>query len=82
MEYPMALVVWRDIVSDAEWNSIADAKRKEPMLCTTIGYLINDGDSVTIAHSLTDADTCDYTVIPVGVIVSRSSLEIVERADP
>ncbi len=65
---PRVEVYWRDIVSDSRWASLDDVRTREPVACTTLGYLIRDtADTVTLSHTLS-GDDGDYTTIPRGCI--------------
>lgn len=74
---PICLIVeWIDTVTHAGWQN--EANKLPPMLCYTVGFLINQDDKVMrIASTLAiDGQYGDVSVIPLSLITHRKKLNV------
>lgn len=67
------VVKWTDILSDPSWLS-GPVSAVQPATCVSVGWLVYEDDKkIVLADSRAmDGDWGGLTVIPVGVVVSRT----------
>jgi len=63
-KYPEVKVTWEDAETHDEWEDIADLKIKTSTV-VTIGYLINDGEVVTVAQNINPENDAVSMVINI-----------------
>ena len=49
--YKLVLCYWKDIVSQAEWSELEDAKKREPVDCVTVGWVVRQDENTTVLAS-------------------------------
>tara|TARA_A100001037_G_C14552410_1_gene372246 strand:+ start:13 stop:291 length:279 start_codon:yes stop_codon:yes gene_type:complete len=50
-DYKLVLCYWKDIVSQAEWSELEDAKKREPVDCVTVGWVVRQDENTTVLAS-------------------------------
>ncbi len=80
-KYKLVICYWKDIVSQAEWSELTDAKKREPVDCVTIGWVIRQDANTTILTNEFNfknnkvIDECgNTTTIPTANIVGMKTL--------
>lgn len=72
-------IVWLDTVAESKWNDIKDVKKEEPARIINIGYVVKRTKEKIIlcsAYSEKKEDRqCDYTVIPMGVVIDIKEIK-------
>ena len=80
-DYKLVICYWKDIVSQAEWSELTDAKKREPADCVTVGWVIRQDAGTTILTNEFNfknnkvIDECgNTTTIPTANIVGMKTL--------
>ncbi len=50
-DYKLVFCYWKDIVSQAEWSELEDAKKREPVDCVTVGWVVRQDENTTVLAS-------------------------------
>ena len=76
-EYPLVLVVWKDITATAGWE---DPEEVEPIEVRTIGWLYSQNENtIKIGNSLGEDDRpYGISALPTGCVVSMTTLCVSE----
>ena len=70
-------VFWLDIVANASWLSLEKAQNYNPSKCYSVGYYINEDDTVLrISESINDDGERSICVILKGCIKSINKLKV------
>lgn len=83
--FPVVQVEWIDIKSDPNWQTLSDMKESQPVTCISAGYLVKIdriGGRLILAHSITDYDSGDSTVIPLGVVKRIRRMRLSDKDIP
>lgn len=80
---PLVMITWEDSRQPlAKWSYISDLPDIRPVKCTTVGWLLKDGDqSKVVAQSMGDIDSEDdmqaggVMVIPARCVLSIDRLK-------
>jgi len=73
-------IIWRDAVSHSEWLNPEEAKKYNPYLNITEGFLLEKNKNSTIVYmSYNDTDIGDTCVIPSENVVSICELKTSEK---
>ena len=50
----IVIIYWKDHTADASWVDLTEARKQKPVICQTIGWLIDeDKESYRVADSIT-----------------------------
>lgn len=79
LDYPLVIIYWLDHTANAEWKELPDVKKEEPMLCQTIGWLV-DEDKTT--YKLCDSLTADAGYGGLNIILKSCVTEIWDLSFP
>ena len=81
--YDLVLVTWEDIVSSSEWEYISEIKNTKTAICTSVGWLVEKDDKVTIVmadYSFEDNKEIKqgggYTTIPTKNVLSIKKIKL------
>tara|TARA_R110002020_G_scaffold236716_1_gene449007 strand:+ start:1744 stop:2025 length:282 start_codon:yes stop_codon:yes gene_type:complete len=82
-KYKLVICYWKDIVSEAEWSDVEDAKKLEPVSCVTVGWLLRQDTKTTTLTSEFNftktklVDECgNTTTIPTSNIIGMKTLKV------
>jgi len=85
VKMPFKIIWWKDINSDAAWQPMDTAKKSQPTICVSTGWLLLKNKSVTIICSdfnydeddnATISDVGNVTTIPTCNILSMKDVKI------
>ena len=77
-DYPLVLIEWHDAVAQGHgWRPIQKIGQLEPEFIRSIGWVVKEDDKgITLVSSITrDGDADGDVLIPLGCIISRTSLQ-------
>lgn len=64
-------ITWWDIASENGWVARDEALNLDPVLCTSVGYCIDQNDKkLVLAATLQNQEVSEVTTLPIGVIES------------
>jgi hypothetical protein len=73
--YPLYIVCWEDHSSDGGWVSLEDIKKAKPILCHSIGYLVEEDSKMV---KLIDTYTDDKGLGGLNIILKSCITEMYE----
>tara|TARA_Y100001938_G_C8013038_1_gene391078 strand:- start:425 stop:700 length:276 start_codon:yes stop_codon:yes gene_type:complete len=73
--YKLVLCYWKDIVSQAEWSELEDAKKREPVDCVTVGWVVRQDENTTVLAS--EFNFKDNFIDSVGNTTSIPTVNII-----
>ena len=77
-DYPLVIIEWHDAVTQGHgWRPITKISQLEPEFIRSIGWIVKEDDKgITLVSSITaDGDADGDVLIPVGCVISRTSLQ-------
>lgn len=76
-DYKLVICYWKDIVSQAEWSELIDAKKREPVNCVTVGWIIRHDTLTTVIASEFNFKN-NKTIDNVGTTTSIPTANIIK----
>ena len=82
VKMPFKIIWWKDINSDAAWQPMDAAKKSQPTICVSTGWLLLKNKKVTIICSDFNYDESDNaTISDVGNVTTIPTCNILSMKD-
>lgn len=82
VKMPFKIIWWKDINSDAAWQTMDAAKKSQPTICVSTGWLLLKNKKVTIICSDFNYDESDNeTISDVGNVTTIPTCNILSMKD-